>query len=208
MLVPPLALLVGWLLGGRWEGLLAVRLRWAGVILGAFAAQWLLVRLPEPRPLPWLGAALLATYGLIATFLWVNRRLPGLGLALVGTLLNMAVIGANGGFMPITPTTLAALPPPTVPLIVGQRVPRSKDVLLPVEQAQLAGLGDTLVCPAPINQAFSPGDGLVALGIGGLIVGAMTTHRRQGWNRPALPLAPSGVGGPPGDLYEKEERYV
>ena len=52
---------------------------------------------------------LLATaYGVLVVALWANRRLPGIGLALVGTALNATAILVNGGFMPVWDQALAA----------------------------------------------------------------------------------------------------
>ena len=57
----------------------------------------------------WLHHAVhLATYGLIAAFLWANRHVAYLWLAALGGALNLAAITADGGVMPADPEALAA----------------------------------------------------------------------------------------------------
>jgi hypothetical protein len=172
-------------LGGRLDGLKQLPIRWGGLPLIALGAQWLLVRVPGGEPAPLLGGALIVSYGLLVGFMLVNRRLPGLKLALVGTLLNLAAIVANGGFMPIAPATFGAVLEDRPLPVIGQRIPQSKDVLLTPEQAVLPGLGDTFIIPRPIGQAFSIGDVAIAGGVGLLIlVGMQPRMRRTRGTRP------------------------
>ena len=177
MFVPLVMVVVGWALGGRLSELLALPIRWGVLPLTAFGIQWLLVRAPGGDPVPVLGAAFAATYGQLIAFLWINRRLPGLKLALVGTLLNLAAILANGGFMPIAPEALVATYPDRPVPLVGQRLPQSKDVVLPVDRAVLPGLGDTLVMTWPYKSVFSIGDLVLAAGLGTLILAGMQPQR-------------------------------
>jgi hypothetical protein len=188
ILVPLVMIAVGWALGGRLHALQALPIRWGALPLAAFGIQWLLVRVPGADPRPLLGAAFAASYGLLIAFLLLNRRLPGLKLALVGTLLNLAAILANGGFMPIAPATFAAVYPDRPAPVAGQRIPQSKDVLLPADQASLPGLGDTLVLTWPFRSVFSIGDLVLAAGLGTLILVGMQPgrlRRRRAAQRPA-----------------------
>ena len=177
LFVPLLMIAVGWALGGRLRALQSLPIRWGALPLAAFGAQWLLIRVPGPDPLPVLGAAFAASYGPLIGFLWINRRLPGLKLALVGTLLNLAVMLANGGFMPIAPETFAATYATASAPVAGQRIPQSKDVALPADRAQLAGLGDTLALTWPFRSVFSLGDLVLAAGLGTLVLVGMQPQR-------------------------------
>jgi len=187
ILIPLVLLLVGLALGGRPEHLYTLRLRGIWLVLIAFAGQWLLVHTPGVAPMPAIGAAFIASYGLLLGFLLINRRHPGLRLALAGTVLNLAAILANGGFMPITPEVLAAVQPAHPPLAIGQWLPLGKDILLPRAQAHLSDLGDTITILAPIGPAFSIGDLAVATGVGTLILCGMQPRalRRRRAPRPA-----------------------
>jgi hypothetical protein len=188
MLVPVVALLVGLLLGGKPAALTGLSIRWGWLPLVALAAQWLLVRVPGTDPTPWLGAAFLASYGLLCAFLWMNRALPGLKLALVGTLLNLVVIAANGGFMPIAPDTLTQGHGTVPAVLLGQRLPHGKDVMLTRDHTVLPGLGDTLVITWPIEQALSVGDVALSTGIGLLVfIGMQPRLRRKPRRPPSLP---------------------
>ena len=177
-LVPLVLALLAMLLGGRPEKLAALPLRAGWLVLIAFGVQWIVVRIPGTDPVPLLGGAVVASYTMLLGFLWLNRRLPGLKLALAGTLLNLVVLTANGGFMPVAPATLAAVHLERPNAVIGQRVALSKDVLLPPDRAVLAALGDRLTIAWPIPQALSIGDLLVAAGIGWLVLAGMEPRLR------------------------------
>ena len=93
---------------GRLGALADVRFRAAWLALVAIAGQIVIVSL-LPQGNVWLHHAVhLATYGLIAAFLWANRHIAYLWLAALGGALNLAAITANGGVMPADPDALAA----------------------------------------------------------------------------------------------------
>src|SRR6185436_12167686 len=106
MLVPPALLLVCLALGGRPEKLLGLPFRAIWLAFIALGAQWILVRVPGVAPTPLFGAALLGAHTLLVVCLALNRHLPGIKLALAGALLNLIVMAANGGLMPVTPAAL------------------------------------------------------------------------------------------------------
>ncbi len=197
MMVPLAAVLLGAICGGRPDALLRLSFRWIGLVPIAFGIQWVLVRIPTTEPHPVLGIALVASYGALLAFMLLNRRLPGLGIAAAGTLLNLVAIVANGGFMPTTVATLAAAGLERGPMAVGQRVLASKDILLPPGSAPFGWLGDTMVITWPLPQAFSFGDILVALGIGALVFFGMQPRRgqadRTGGVEAATPLLGQGL---------------
>src|SRR6476469_9300313 len=108
MFVPLVMVLVGLAAGGSIERLAGLRIRWAPAAFVALIAQWALVRFTGLTPSLELGLAMLASHGLLLVALLRNYRLPGVKIAIAGAALNMLVMGANGGFMPITHDTLAA----------------------------------------------------------------------------------------------------
>lgn len=105
---------------------------------------------------------------LLLIFAWANRRHRSFWWLGFGLLLNLLVISANGGLMPISPETVERLgisAPPTG-WILGQRLGYSKDILLLEEETYLPWLTDRFVAPAwwPGQVAFSIGDVFIAIG--------------------------------------------
>src|SRR5690242_18702582 len=90
----------GKLMGGQFKNLAQLQLRGGWWLLAVVLVQLggLLLR----QNLAWLGAALvIASYAGLLFITWINRRLPGVPLVIVGIALNFLVITANGGAMPI-----------------------------------------------------------------------------------------------------------
>jgi hypothetical protein len=116
----------------------------------------------------------LAAYLLISSqiglvvFVWLNRKQPGLWVLGAGLILNLVVIFANGGLMPISPEIATRLVPTRAidTWETGVRFGWSKDILLDKADTLFWWLSDCLVSPAWFlpRVAFSPGDVLVALG--------------------------------------------
>jgi hypothetical protein len=165
--------IVALLRGGRLARLADLRIVHAWLALAAVALQYPLVYdLLGQRTIagvPLAVAVMAATYAMLLWFVWANRRLPGLPLLGVGLLLNLVVMAANGGWMPITPEALARLG--RLSWVTGRASPHkvwsAKDIMLAQAQTRLWGLSDIFVLPAPfpVPTAFSVGDVLVALGV-------------------------------------------
>jgi len=177
--VPLLALLLGWLLGGKPERLLQLRWRWPGVALAIFAAQWLWTHLPEAAPTWWLGAGFVLGQLAIVGWLVLNRTVPGLRIVLLGAGLNSVVMVANGGFMPITAASLRAIGLDRLTPLLNQRLPTSKDILLLPAQIHLAWLSDCLPQAWPTQHVYSPGDLLITGGLLVLLLQGMGVTRRD-----------------------------
>jgi hypothetical protein len=142
---------------GRVGHLADLRFRGPALAVAALAVQVLIISVvPE-------GAGALhhvvhvATYVLLAAFLWVNRWVPYLWLAAVGGVLNLVAIAANGGVMPASPEALAT---------AGiARQPGAFINSAAVAHPHLTFLGDVFAVPAtwPISNVFSVGDVVIVL---------------------------------------------
>lgn len=103
-----IALLVGWVSGGKFWRLAEAKIRHVWLIfvpLGLYLVSWMppLVRSPM-----FLGvSAIVEKLALIAVALF-NLRLRGAKLILLGLLLNTAALSVNGGMMPASESALAS----------------------------------------------------------------------------------------------------
>lgn len=164
-------LLVGLLRGGRVRGLAFLPMRGRAVVLVAFLMQLPLLYFPAEKGSAHLNlerCLLLLSYLLILGIVWKNRRVPGFGVIGLGILLNLTVMMANGGFMPIQPGVLRNFGHEhmATKMESGYRVLHSKDVLLTREETHLWILSDVFAFDPPILSptAFSPGDVLITGG--------------------------------------------
>lgn len=145
--------------------------RGIGLLIVAFVPQFLAFFLPLTRTITstrTASFALLLSQALLLVVVFLNRRLWAFWLMGAGLVMNLTVISANGGLMPISPTTIHHLSPdyPLTTEQLGSRMGYSKDVVLPVEDTRLAWLSDRFVVPDwyPQRVAFSLGDVLIASG--------------------------------------------
>ena len=145
------------LAGGRLSALADVRFSAPWLALAAIAMQIVVISI-VPQGADWAHhAAHLASYGLIAAFLWVNRRLRFLWLAAIGGGLNLVAITANGGVMPADPDALVAA---GVQQEVGDFANSTA-----VANAHLGFLGDVFAVPSswPVSNVFSVGDVILVI---------------------------------------------
>ncbi len=160
----------------------AIQGTWLAFI--AFIPQLIFAYLPAGRHvLPdWLAATSLSlSIVLFLVFAWLNRHLPGMPLLIIGLLLNLAVILANGGWMPISLETAEHLTSSAVIQTVGpgNRFGQ-KDVLLTPQDMHLGFLSDRFLLPSwlPYKVAFSLGDVFVAAGIFWLLAKPISNAKR------------------------------
>ena len=169
------ALVAGLLTGlvwARWSGnpYQTPELRHFWLVFVAFLPQLIVVYLPITREnFPnWLVAAcLLASQIMLFGFAWFNRRISGMPILICGIALNLAVMMANSGFMPISPQTASRLIPEERLLDIqpGSRL-GPKDILLHPQDTRFEWLADRFLPPSwfPYQVAFSLGDVLIAIG--------------------------------------------
>jgi hypothetical protein len=136
----------------------------------AILPQLAIAYLPGTRSLfpDWLAATGLSlSLILFAGFAWLNRGLPGMPILITGLLLNLIVIAANGGWMPISPQTASHLNHADG-LQLSQLGSRfgGKGILLAPQSTHLEFLADRFLLPAwsPYQAAFSLGDVLIGIG--------------------------------------------
>lgn len=170
------ALLTGLLVGigwARWHNTpyQAPALQSVWLAFVAFLPQLVIAYVPATRyllPDRLAAIGLSVSLVLFAGFAWLNRRLSGMSVLLVGLMLNLVVMLANGGWMPIAPQTASQLVNTDVLkfLSLGSRFGQ-KDILLPPWNTNLEFLADRFLLPAwfPYRVAFSLGDILIGIGV-------------------------------------------
>ncbi|HEU5316117.1 MAG TPA: DUF5317 domain-containing protein [Chloroflexota bacterium] len=170
---------IAWLRGAPPTMLAGVRLRWKLLPALAFLVQLVVfVRLPDAfsAVAPSLH---LTTLALLVIFLAANVRYRGLLVVGVGLLLNVAVIAANGGYMPVRPTDLARAGFPAVAARLAQGQTYQKSVALD-DSTRFPYLADVLPLPLPgPDRLLSLGDVFVAAGTFLFLQEALTPVRRR-----------------------------
>ena len=144
--------------GGDVRRLAAQPLRWSGLVLLALALQ-IAAFSPLGRKWPSSMPAQLhiASYVLLAAFAAVNRRQPGFCLMGAGLASNLAVISANGGYMPALAQHLERLG------VYEEGLMNNSSVIGP--DTPLWWLGAVFLLPLPvIGNVFSVGDLLLGAG--------------------------------------------
>jgi hypothetical protein len=157
----------GFLLGGRFERLGAMRLRWAWLALAGLAVQIVLFSGAVDDRLGGLGPAIyVGSTALVLFVVLANLRVPGLALVAVGAASNLVAILANGGFMPTDPGALA---------IAGIEPDGDFSNSVVVENPAVRPLTDIFALPdaVPFSNVFSVGDLLISAGIAIAIAAGM-----------------------------------
>ena len=170
-----LALGIGLILGivwARWLGnpYQPPRLKHSWLAIVAFLPQFLVTFFERTRTFApdWVAAlAIITSQALLLFFAWLNRQLPGMLVLIIGIVLNLTVMVANGGFMPINPQTAERIvgKERITSFETGDRI-GYKDMLLPRNGTRLELLADRFLPPDgfPYQVAFSLGDIFIAIG--------------------------------------------
>ena len=148
----------------------------------AFLPQYLTIYLPLTREQTanWLAAAcLLLSQSLLLGFALLNWRIPGMSILIAGIVLNLGVMAANGGFMPISPQTAGRLVSGEIlqDIPIGSRF-GTKDILLNPQETRLEWLADRFLTPVwfRYRAAFSFGDIFIATGVFWLLANQKTSN--------------------------------
>jgi hypothetical protein len=146
-------------------------IRWMWLVSVAIIPQILAFYLPATGqffPKEAASVALVSSQLGLCLFVWMNRRTPAFWILGLGLLLNLTVILANGGLMPVSPETIMRLMPdlPAESWQIGERFGRSKDIVLLPSQTLFPWLSDRFVTPSwyPQSAAYSLGDVVIAFG--------------------------------------------
>jgi len=169
-----LALGVG--LGGRPSRLLQLSFRSGWAVALALGVQIVLFsRLGHSIPGGLARALHLATYGLLAVFVWRNRRIRALLPLGAGMALNGLVITANGGKMPLSAAAARSA-----------GIDPGPHANVSLEAHRLGFLGDVFALPRglPLATVVSPGDVLIVVAT----IALVALVSLGGRDRPALDL--------------------
>lgn len=179
LIVIGLAVCIGFIAGGSLRPFERLQVHWWGIALAGLVLQG--ISLAGGGIGRSAGSAVLvASYGLLVAFAAVNRRLPASWLVMAGLVLNILVIGVNGG-MPVSASALDT---------AGARA----DGLLGAGTAKhhlmgprdsLTPLADVIGIPPPIGAVISIGDALLYAGVAVLVVMIMLGRSGENHRAPA-----------------------
>jgi hypothetical protein len=157
VLIPLVAgLAIGIATGGKLGNLANMRFRWPWFVLAVLVIREAILFRPFSGidGIQYLYVAALAA--LVGWTAWHFKRLPGVWLVSVGAAMNLVVILANGARMPVAPALAGVL---------VQRGHLGQYVLMG-PGTNLNWLADWIGFPWPVRGAYSPGDLVIAVGIG------------------------------------------
>jgi hypothetical protein len=163
----PLGVLIGYLRGGRMEGLAGIGFQWAPAAILALLAQVVLFSPLMVGAGAWIPILYIATTGIVLAVVIANRHLPGLRIGAAGAVCNLAAILANGGYMPASREALE---------FAGLSATDDVANSIVVANPALGFLTDIFALPAflPLANVFSFGDLLIGIGIARAIAWGMT----------------------------------
>jgi hypothetical protein len=167
VLTLPVAIALGYLLGGRLRNLSELNLRYPAAGIGGLFAQVLPIR----------GTAGLVLFigsiALMLVFAAVNWRMAGFVLIAAGLWANLVVVAVNQG-MPVTASALVASGQTDglEELTAGGRHH------LATPDDALVFLADTIAIPWPVHRAVSVGELVAYAGAMWFVVSGMTGRRR------------------------------
>lgn len=177
---------VALLRGGALGRLAHLQLRLGWLALLALLVQMYVIYYPAERvqmERSLHAALMMGSYVVLTVVVLVNRRIPAMPIIGLGLILNLLVMGSNGGFMPVSREAILTTGTRTVDQLPadGERLPRSKDVLLPADQTRLWILSDIITAPdsVPLARVYSIGDLVVAAGTFLLLQAAMVPPKKR-----------------------------
>jgi hypothetical protein len=174
--------------GGRWSTVALLSLRYRGLVAVAVGAQILGALLAEDAGLGWCYTAGLAvSAGCALAFCVSNLRLAGVPLVALGLVCNAVVVARNGAM----PVSIDAAHRAGVSTLVVATGNDPRHTIAGVGSVWRT-LGDVIPFPLPgAPEVLSPGDLLVAAGLGEFVVVTARRRRVEEWrdDQPAWPQA-------------------
>jgi len=180
-----LSLILALLRGGRIRrlGELHIRQMWLVFIPPAFMVMLIAAREMGRADIVRAvsGYLHLLAYCALLMLVWLNRRLTGAAFLAAGLLLNMAVLVANGGRMPVSykAAEFSGVGPKALKILRDNDMTRH---IIIDDRTRLGWLGDVIPIPKPPfpdPEVMSVGDALLAIGVFILIQTAMVPHRQR-----------------------------
>ena len=182
-------IVVALLRGGSLRNFGALKLRWLPLVIASFVLQLLIFTPFAKAPLIAVATVPLYTLSLALLAIWVaaNWRIPGMALIVLGMLLNVAAVAANGGHMPVAPEA-ARYAGKIVDLETDDPLV-SKHSLGADGQVRLWLITDIIGVPkeVPFAPVLSIGDIVLTIGVG--ILCYRTIHRPPDLNREPTVIA-------------------
>jgi Family of unknown function (DUF5317) len=166
-----LGLVAGLAFRGRLDNLAQLHFRWPWLIVAVLAVRVGVLVTPLRAVDGFQYVYLAALTMLVAWTLWQTELVRGIWLIASGSVLNLVVIAANGARMPVAPALAGSL---VHSGHLGQYT-------LITSNTNLAWLADWIALPGigrVVAEAYSPGDFVVALGVG--VVVALAMRYREG----------------------------
>jgi hypothetical protein len=170
------AVAVGYALDGTWSGLTTLQLRWRRMVVAAVLAQtggaaMGILGVADARHGYVLGLAASAVCA--AAFCLGNLHVPGVPLVTLGLAANALVVTLNGA-MPVSIVAALRAGVPITDIAAGFDARHD----IAGEGTTWRSLGDVVPLPLPVRpEVVSPGDVLVASGLGELVVMGMRRRR-------------------------------
>jgi len=166
-------------------GQLPYRGGWAAIILVgllfALQARWA-IYISEKTA--WQGTVLILSQAGLVLLALVNRHLPGAKLFALGVFLNILVMTANGGWMPLTPQMYQFVYPDRT-IAAGDKPFGSKNIILPESEINLWLLADIIPVTLPWRRTVvSTGDVVMMLAAAQFVFGGTATNKLA---PPAIP---------------------
>jgi len=150
--------------------------KFAGAVLGLFILQAVMVIYAPGQTILQMVILTSSQIALIFLFLF-NHHVPGAKLFAVGIALNVLVMVANGGWMPVTPETSHFVHPDR-PIVEQTRASSSKNIILPRSETNLWILSDIIRVTLPWRRnAVSIGDVLLIMAVAQFIF--QTTAKKK-----------------------------
>ena len=126
---------------------------------------------------------ILVSYALLIAFCGANLTHAGMGVVLVGIVLNLVVIAANGG-MPVRQDAIVAAGIASHEEVAALEFGAKRH--LETDEDRLTFLGD--IVPVPVaEEVLSFGDLVMAVGVAAVLANLLRARQRQSWEGSASP---------------------